>query len=376
MMSAGLLVGLYALTFLTSLALGMLYSETPEPAGARSLALAGLALALGALVLVRKAEIPLVRWRSLPAAATGFLLGVLLSIHIEGGMGHADILYLGPAFTYAFFMLFLLVPGLGTVVAGRLWHDGRTLPGAWGRGARALAGIGLALVWAPLVLAVVPSVLISGPSLGAVTLLVAGGAVLAALVTGLLAIARCESGSKNWKEDVVNLPELIGSVWRRFEPQAQTKGLSVHLNPPDRLPVKSNSALLQIILDNLLANAVEYSPEGGSIHLKTETAGAGSENVSVLLANTTDNLDPKDIPHLFDRFWRKDDNRTDARHSGLGLAVVKAAAQALDLEVTADWQAPNTLIVRLNGLPSTASSPAGKENTAVESQTDYSRTSN
>jgi signal transduction histidine kinase len=80
------------------------------------------------------------------------------------------------------------------------------------------------------------------------------------------------------------------------------------------------------VLGNLVANALRYTPEGGAITLAAEHhAGA----VHLAVVDTGAGIDPADLPHIFDRFYRGDDARaTSEDESGLGLAIAKALVEA------------------------------------------------
>ncbi|MGD0017208.1 MAG: ATP-binding protein, partial [Verrucomicrobiia bacterium] len=65
------------------------------------------------------------------------------------------------------------------------------------------------------------------------------------------------------------------------------------------------------------------------------------------VANTVNNLGPDDLPHLFERFWRKDASRTSPEHAGLGLSLAKAFAGLLGMQIRADLVSPDTLVLSL-----------------------------
>ena len=90
-----------------------------------------------------------------------------------------------------------------------------------------------------------------------------------------------------------------------------------------------------MILANLIGNAVDHAPPGSTITEElTPTAFA--------ISNPARNLSREELPHLFDRFWRKESSRTGSGHSGPGLALVCSLASLLGLRpaaaLTADHQ--------------------------------------
>ncbi len=157
------------------------------------------------------------------------------------------------------------------------------------------------------------------------------------LVTGLLALARHDAGHQPAARETVALRQLVDEVWQPLTERARSRQLYVAIEVTGNW--QTDSTLLRLIVGNLLANAVEYTPERGQIRV---TGGDSRLEIT----NTTDGLTREDLPHLFERFWRKDAARTEAGHSGLGLALARAATAALGLELTADM--PDAATLRLS----------------------------
>jgi signal transduction histidine kinase len=65
------------------------------------------------------------------------------------------------------------------------------------------------------------------------------------------------------------------------------------------------------------------------------------------VVNTLENLDERDLPHLFERFWRKDAARSPGSHTGLGLSLARVFAQSLGCELTASFAGPARLALTL-----------------------------
>jgi two-component system phosphate regulon sensor histidine kinase PhoR len=73
---------------------------------------------------------------------------------------------------------------------------------------------------------------------------------------------------------------------------------------------------------NLLSNAIKYTPEGGTITVRT-APDETTRTVSVRIADTGVGIPPKDLPHVFDKFYRVEANNRMAKGTGLGLSLVK-----------------------------------------------------
>ncbi len=86
--------------------------------------------------------------------------------------------------------------------------------------------------------------------------------------------------------------------------------------------ISTDPILWTAILNNLLGNAVSHAPTGSQILVE-----ASPHHLAV--CNQVRDLDPQDVPHLFERFWRKSDSRSEKGHSGLGLSIVAACSESL-----------------------------------------------
>ncbi len=167
-----------------------------------------------------------------------------------------------------------------------------------------------------------------------------------AIATGLLALARCEAGKQSVERQKIAARELIEEQWRTVADRAARRQLRVTFDVAADLLLETDRALFGLILANLFSNAVEYTPLAGAVRVAAEPRD-GQFQLSV--ANTVDNLDANDLPQLFERFWRKDAARSSAEHAGLGLALARAFAESLGLQLRAEFLEPGTLVFWLTG---------------------------
>ena len=90
--------------------------------------------------------------------------------------------------------------------------------------------------------------------------------------------------------------------------------------------IQVDEARMMQVLDNLLSNALRYTPSGGSITLAARAANGA---VEIQVCDTGAGIAPDELPYVFDRFHRGDKSRhTENGESGLGLAIVKALVEA------------------------------------------------
>lgn len=139
---------------------------------------------------------------------------------------------------------------------------------------------------------------------------------LIALSEDLLALEKGEMRSKNIREIVVS--ELIESTVLRVDAMAEEKEITVTTDiGADTLRIDPKD--FETILYNLLHNAIKYTPHGGTISVNWK-------HNTLTIADTGRGIPKKDIPHIFDRFYKVDASR-GKEGSGLGLALVKEVVE-------------------------------------------------
>jgi len=159
--------------------------------------------------------------------------------------------------------------------------------------------------------------------------------LLARLVDDLRDLALAEAGQLPLELSDVDLSRLVPRVIRGFQPQAQSKGLSLSADLAESLPlIQADSQRLEQVLGNLLSNALRHTPEGGMILVK-----AWADETSAWLAVIDDGqgIASDDLPHLFDRFYRAGvaRSRSDGG-TGLGLSIARQLVEAHGGEITVE----------------------------------------
>jgi two-component system sensor histidine kinase QseC len=170
------------------------------------------------------------------------------------------------------------------------------------------------------------------------------------IVVSLLTLTRCENGLQQVSTRPINVRQIIDAGWATVDRLAQEKGLSFECTIPPTYCVTSDYDMLLTVLSNFLSNAVMYSPSQSAIHCSATVNGHA---MRLTIRNSTKELTSADLPHIFERFWRKDPARSAEDHSGLGLAIVKALSDLLHLEVHATIEADHSFAVSIS-LPCTA----------------------
>lgn len=124
----------------------------------------------------------------------------------------------------------------------------------------------------------------------------------------------------------VDLGEVCRGVASRFAPAESTAGVRLEVDAR-RVVIESDRRLLEMILDNLVSNAIRYTPTGGRVNLQLRH---GRGEVIVAVRDTGIGIPPEQQRRVFDRLYRVDQARDRVRGgSGLGLAIAQRAAHAL-----------------------------------------------
>ncbi|MFA6075849.1 MAG: HAMP domain-containing sensor histidine kinase [Negativicutes bacterium] len=123
----------------------------------------------------------------------------------------------------------------------------------------------------------------------------------------------------------VVLDELFDEIITNHAEEISTKNLHVYTDTK-KLPILASApSMLRLLLENLINNAIKFTPANGTIHINT-TCGNGKNIITV--SDTGPGIHAADLPHLFERFYRST-AAFDVPGSGLGLAIVKKAAESL-----------------------------------------------
>ena len=150
------------------------------------------------------------------------------------------------------------------------------------------------------------------------------------LIGDLRLLSLAEAGQLKLERQEINLGGLVSQVVERSKPQAMQKDITLGVEVQNNLPpVWIDSDRITQVLNNLIGNALRYTPKDGTITVGVAPAPGLTNTVQVSVANTGPGIDPEALPFVFDRFYRSDKSRSRASGgSGLGLAIVKQLVEA------------------------------------------------
>ncbi|MGV8075422.1 MAG: ATP-binding protein [Syntrophobacteraceae bacterium] len=161
----------------------------------------------------------------------------------------------------------------------------------------------------------------------------------------ILDVSEVEGGALRLQQEKIQLDELAHDVVQTFVPVAEDKGISLEASIDSGLEVTGDRNRLFQAFANLLDNAVKYTPVGGKIRFLTE-ANPGGKGAIVTVADTGAGISPKDLPHIFERYYRGDISRSGSG-IGLGLPLVQGIVHAHGGCITAESHAGKGTVFRV-----------------------------
>jgi two-component system, OmpR family, phosphate regulon sensor histidine kinase PhoR len=152
------------------------------------------------------------------------------------------------------------------------------------------------------------------------------------LVKDLLRLARLDAGQEVVERVRVDSRTLIGNVVADFESTASDKKQTVRVAiAPEAASMVVDPAKLHDVLRNLVENAVNYTPDGGSVEVHADVYD--DHRYRVIVQDTGPGIPPEDLSRVFERFYRVDKSRARPGGTGLGLAIVRNLVHVLGGEI-------------------------------------------
>jgi signal transduction histidine kinase len=146
------------------------------------------------------------------------------------------------------------------------------------------------------------------------------------LVGDILLVAQVQAGTFTVATEPSDLSTLVAHAVEAATPVAEEKGIALNLHSEPELPIEADRDRLAQLLDNLISNALKFTPAGERIDVHSWEA---DDAAVIEVENTGSYLSPEEQEQLFDRFFRSSDAVEQAIGGvGLGLAICKAIAEA------------------------------------------------
>ncbi len=155
------------------------------------------------------------------------------------------------------------------------------------------------------------------------------------LVRDLLDLSKLEAPSARFHPQAVDLPRFCEELVERFAPPVEKKRMQLVIDGSDSLPgIHVHPGLLRMVLDNLVDNALKFTPEGGRVRLAWRGVG---HDVEFVVEDNGSGIPMEDQARVFERFYQVERARSGAgslrdapRGTGLGLSIVRHAVLAMN----------------------------------------------
>ena len=174
------------------------------------------------------------------------------------------------------------------------------------------------------------------------------------MINTMLVISETEAGVGRRSQEKVDLAAVIRDACELFHPLAEDKGIILRCHAPGSFTLLGDTRLIQRMIANLLDNAIKYTSRDGRIDVTAQKEDEKSFAFSV--KDTGIGISEKDLPHIFERFYRGDPSRPNTGN-GLGLSLAQAIAhvQGGKIDVVSSPGQGSTFTITLPRSPYTPS---------------------
>lgn len=171
---------------------------------------------------------------------------------------------------------------------------------------------------------------------------------LSKLVSDLFELAKLEARDISVHREPFNLRELVQDIVQKFKLMAKDKHVGIIINASKELPyVNADIALIERVLENLLDNALRFSPPDGTVSV---VLNRDNSDVTVEVIDTGPGIPENEISRIFDRFYQLGDGKKGkSDHSGLGLAITKRILElhGASIDVRSELNSGTTFMFKL-----------------------------
>lgn len=140
------------------------------------------------------------------------------------------------------------------------------------------------------------------------------------LVADLFELSKLEADQVKVQYEKFNIHDLLDDTARQYQLAAKSRKVTLKSNFSGESMVNADLALMHRAIQNLVDNALKYTPENGEVEI---SAKANNGNVEVWVSNSGDGIPKEQLEHIFDRYYMLPKDKSKSEGSGLGLAIVK-----------------------------------------------------
>ncbi len=158
---------------------------------------------------------------------------------------------------------------------------------------------------------------------------------LSSLVSELFELSKLDAGQVEVKMESFSATELVQDLVLQFRPEAERKRVDLGAEiPSDLLMVRADIALVERAITNLISNAIQFTPAGGHVRVRTQRVEDG---VEVAVSDSGPGIPEEELGRIFERFYRVDKSRSrDRGGAGLGLAITRKIIELHGSEIEVD----------------------------------------
>jgi len=156
---------------------------------------------------------------------------------------------------------------------------------------------------------------------------------LGSLIGDLFELSKLDAASVSPNLESFSLPELVQDIAQEFQIETEKKNIDLILDiQSETVFTIGDIGLIQRVLENLVRNAVRFTPAGGEV---TISITERPDTVAIAVSDNGPGISDEDIPRIFDRFYRaRKGEEAQSDSSGLGLAIVKRILDLHDSRIT------------------------------------------
>jgi len=150
------------------------------------------------------------------------------------------------------------------------------------------------------------------------------------LVQQLLMMARLDPQTNHYEMQKIDLARITRNILSEQDSEAHKNNIELKLEAPQQHTIIGNEAAVQILVSNIISNAIRYSPKNSSVEVTISTRSGKTE---LCVEDNGPGIDEQEVELIFERFYRGEGNQ-HIMGSGLGLSIVQRIAQLQNAELT------------------------------------------
>lgn len=155
------------------------------------------------------------------------------------------------------------------------------------------------------------------------------------VLNSVLRLSKLEVGAVEFEPEELDLATEVERTVKLLQPQAEEKDLALRMEGPEELPAQLDAGATGRILDNLVSNAIKYTPDGGEVDVRLRSDGEWAE---LEVDDTGQGIDEDLLPNLFEPFVQAPGESGRDEGSGLGLAITKRLVEGMDGEINVETE--------------------------------------